>query len=134
MNSRNADLAKIHLGAAHLGMSDDTYRAMLHSVAGVGSAAKLSPTGRAKVIDHLVRLGFKIKRKGRTTPAFGRDAQIKKIRAMLAAENRPDAYADGIARRMFKVDRFEWLAPDKLRKLIAALSYDQKRRNQRSEP
>jgi phage gp16-like protein len=42
---------------------------------------------------------------------------------------KPDGYADGMAKRMFDVDRFEWLKPDQLHKLIQSLEVDRQRRS-----
>lgn len=136
MSYRNAELAKIHIAKKQLGMDDDTYRAMLKEIGGHTSSAKLSSLGRAKVLEHLKKIGFKPtakKGKKRTTPAARKKAQISKVRAILAESSRDDAYADGMSKKMFQVDRFEWCNGDQLQKLIAALVYDQKRRKARGE-
>lgn len=127
-DKRRRQLAQIHIAAKQLGLDDDTYRAMLREVAGVTSAADLSDTGRRKVLTHLQRLGWAPRRKGRSTPAPDKAALVAKIRAQLAAAARPDAYADGMAKRMFGIDRFEWCTPEQLRKIVAALAYDAQRR------
>lgn len=123
---RKRELAMIHMAKTQLGLDDDTYRDMLWTVARVRSAADLDWAGRKKVIDHLKAKGFKGKR--RPQPAENKAVLVSKIRALLIAlGNKPDAYADGIARHMFKVERFEWCAPEQLRKIVAALQYQQKR-------
>lgn len=58
-DSRQADLAKIHIAKKELGMDEAAYRAMLRNVAGVDSAARLDESGRDRIIDHLKRLGFR---------------------------------------------------------------------------
>ena len=58
-NTRQRDLAKIHIAKKQLGLDDDTYRAMLERVAGVGSAADLDAAGRRKVLTHLRKAGFR---------------------------------------------------------------------------
>jgi len=50
-----------------------------------------------------------------------------KIEAFLAEAKRSWAYADGMALRMFKVERVEWLDPGQLQKMVAALTYDARR-------
>lgn len=61
--SRNADLAKIHIGAVQLGMidgpDDSAYRDMLWAVARTRSAAELDAHGRARVLQHLRRCGWR---------------------------------------------------------------------------
>lgn len=125
--SRNAELAKIHLAKKQLGLDDETYRAMLWTLARVRSAKDLDEAGRRTVLDHLRARGFKSKPKGRTTPADDREALIKKIRRQMEVANVTSAYVDGMSKRMFKSDRFEWCNPDQLRRLVAALNYHIKR-------
>lgn len=134
-------LQLIHIAKSQLGMDDETYRAMLSTVAGVKSAKDLDGAGRDKVLQHLKRCGFKPKAKpdsaGRNKHVKDRPNnysgdvrgnQIKKIEALLADAGRPWSYAAGLAKKMFKVDALEFCDPDHLQKLIAALVYDQKRR------
>lgn len=124
-------LAQIHIAKKELGMDDATYRAMLHSVAGVTSAKDLSVAAATKVIANCKRLGWKPKaatKAGRKpTPAQHKARLMAKIEAMLATAGRPWAYADAMAARMFGVDKTDWLAPEQLVKVVAALTYDAKR-------
>jgi phage gp16-like protein len=85
------------------------------------------------VLDHLRSRGFKDISRGRPHNA-SRSPQIRKIEAMLAAAGRTWAYADAIAQRMFHVDRVTFCSAEQQGKLIAALSYDQKRREPAQEP
>jgi phage gp16-like protein len=126
-DTRRRELAAIHIGAQQIGMDDDSYRDMLWAVARVRSAKDLDEAGRRRVLDHLRACGARFKAKGRTRPAEGKAALVGKIRAMLSAANRPDAYGDGMAKRMFHVERYEWLTEDQLRRVVAALNYDAKR-------
>ncbi len=52
---------------------------------------------------------------------------IGKIGAILADTKRPWSYADGIAKQMFKIQFVEWCSQVQLRKVVAALSIDQRR-------
>ncbi len=45
-----------------------------------------------------------------------------KIEALLVDNNLPWAYADGIAKQMFKVEKVDWLERGQLRKVVAALA------------
>lgn len=130
---RKRELAMIHVAKSQLGLDDDTYRAMLWTVARVKSAADLDWAGRKKVLDHLKAGGFKIK--SRPAPAANKAGLVSAVRAsLIACGNKPDAYADGMARHMFKVERFEWCDPAQLRKIIAALGYQQKRAEAARKP
>lgn len=129
---RNNALAQIHIAKAQLGLDDETYRAMLWGVARVTTAADLDHAGRAKVLAHLKASGFKDRRAGKPRPAPDRAAQMSKIEALLADAGREWAYAHGMAKRMFAIERLEFCTPDHLQRLIAALVYDQKRRAERA--
>ena len=52
---------------------------------------------------------------------------MKKVEALLAEANRAWAYADGMAKHMFKVDRVDFLDDSQLHKLLQALIIDAKR-------
>lgn len=131
MKRRNLDLSKIHIAKKDLGMDDDTYRAVLSRVAGVRSAKDLNPRQSAAILAEFARLGWKpaAKMAGRKPPdpAPDRAKLIGKIEAFLSEAKRSWAYVDGMALRMFKVERVEWLDPGQLHKLVAALTYDAKR-------
>lgn len=127
-DARGKELGMIHVAKKQLRLDDEAYRAMLWSVARVRSAADLDAAGREAVIAHLKARGFRPTTKRRARPPADRAPLVAKIRALLIAADRADAYADGIARHMFRVERFEWCDPDQLRRIVAALNYDAKRR------
>lgn len=129
-NARGRELGMIHVAKKQLRLDDDAYRAMLWSVARVNSAADLDAAGRERVIEHLKARGFKVTRGGkrRPKPPADRADLVAKIRAQLIEAGRPDTYADGMARRMFGVEQFQWCEPDQLRRIVAALVYDANRR------
>jgi len=142
-DTRRRDLAKIHIAKKQLGMDDETYRDMLLDVAGVKSAADLDDRGRSAVIKHLRKCGFTSTSKEphgyrsthKSAKASGMHKQssperaplLSKIGAILADLDLSWPYADGIAKKMFGVDKARWLKPDQLHKVTAALIYHQKR-------
>lgn len=134
------EITLIHVAKQKLGMDDDTYRDMLWTVARVKSSTELDFAGRKKVLDHMKASGFKvISPRAGTTPrprsSADKAPMVAKVRALLIAlDNKPDAYADGMSRHMFKVDRFEWCTPQQLGKIIAALSYQQQRSVMENKP
>ena len=133
-NPRNIELGKIHMAAKQLGMNDDAYRDMLWIIARVRSTKDLDEQGRKIVINHLKKCGAVFtSNKKRPKPAASRLALISKVRAFMAEAHRPDAYADGMAKRMFGVDCYEWLDTSQLHKMVAALTYDAKRHNRRTQ-
>ncbi len=74
MSFRDTDLAKIHIAKKDLGIDDDTYRLIITTIGGAksGSAKELTPTGRAKVLQHFVSKGWKPKRATRAGQAPGK--------------------------------------------------------------
>lgn len=136
--SRRTLLAKVHIAAKDLGLDDDTYRDMLEGLTGQRSAGKLSDKQLVLVIADLRKnKGWdgedtrpaRKKPKPRATP--GTAPLLDKIGAQLADSGRPWAYAEGMAKHMYKVERLEWAKPEQLRGIVAALTKDAQRRAKR---
>ena len=137
---RNAQLGAIHKGAKTLGLDDDTYRALLRRVtaevtgAVADSAADLAPWEREAVLDEYRRLGWKDSRpKGKwerkPKVAESKEVLTGKIEALLTTKRQIEGtpylswkYADGIARRVAKVDALQFCDEANLRKVVAALA------------
>ena len=142
---RREELAKIHIARKDLGLDDEIYRDMLWSVAKVHSSGDADSTGRRAILEHLKKCGFAAQKKAGKNPVGiypgkprnmetgDRKALLEKIEALLAEANRPWSYVDGMAKRMFKTEKVEWLPPDKLHKIVAALVYDAKRHGRKTE-
>ena len=137
IDQRKAELGKIHIAKQQLGMDDETYRDMLFAVARVRSAADLDHAGRRAVLDHLKAIGFKAEMRknypGRphNIESKERGPLLTKIEAYLTEAHLSWEYAQGIARKMFHVDQLEFCTPDQLRKIVAALEYNARRKKKR---
>lgn len=139
VDQRKADLAAIHIMAEQLGMitkhDDSAYRDMLWTLERKRSAADLDAGGRKRVRAHLNSLlGDRGPRRHypgapHNIDSAERGPLLGKIEAYLAEAGRPWSYADGMARKMFHVDRLALCGPEQLRKIIAALDYDARRHN-----
>ena len=143
-------LAKIHVAKKQLGLTEDEYRALLDGHFGAASAADLGLTDLKRLVLVMADYGFKPSkghaRRGatrkKTIPAtleqddLGREPLMKKIEAQLAEKGRaegtdvPWGYAVAILKRQSGgVTRcFEHATPEQLRGVIAALTYDAKRK------
>ncbi len=132
MSVRNGLLAKIHIAKKDLGMDQATYRSTLQAVLGVDSAKEATDKQLAVLITHLRKSGWNDappKRENIPPQARGDcTALMSKIEAQLADAARPWSYAVALAKRLCKIDRLEWCDAEDLRKIIAALYYDAKRR------
>lgn len=134
---RNRDLARIHILKADLRLDDESYRDMLFAVARVRSAADLDAGGRAAVLDHLQALAGKAQRR-RDYPdrphnieSEDRGPLLRKIEALLTDAGRPWRYVRGMAYRMFHGRQLEFCSAEELRKIVAALVIDARRRGGR---
>ncbi len=147
---RKALLAKIHVAKKQLGLTEDEYRTLLDGHFGAASAADLGLTDLKRLVLVMADYGFKPSkghaRRGatrkKTIPAtleqddLGREPLMKKIEAQLAEKGRaegtdvPWGYAVAILKRQSGgVTRcFEHATPEQLRGVIAALTYDAKRK------
>lgn len=125
---RNNDLAKIHIARKQLGLDEETYRAMLWTLARVHSSADLDDAGRKKVIEHMKSRGFNAHAK----PAVAniKKPLIAKIGALLTDMKLSWNYADGIAKQMFKRERLQWCNAAELRGVITALVKQQAKRSE----
>jgi phage gp16-like protein len=128
-----AILAKVHVGKKQLALDDDTYRAMLRSVAGVDSAKDLTRASADRLLAHMERCGFKPTHAKHRRPrvATTRSAQLSKIEALLVNAGRSWDYIGGMVKRICKVDAVEFCDGEMLGKLIAALQIDAKRQEKR---
>lgn len=134
MNRRNQQLSKIHIAKKDLALDDDTYRALLTRVTGMSSAKVLNPLQVAAVLREFERLGWKPKQgRAKPKPAADRAKLVGKIEAQLADAGRPWEYGDGLAKRLYKVERLEWLDAVQLRGVVTALAKDAKRHGRRHE-
>lgn len=129
---RNRELGRIHILKKDLRLDDEQYCAVLWAIARVDSARDLDEHGRRAVISHLEAHAKRanVHRPVRQRATGDKAPMVAKVRALLInapGGARDDAYADAIAERMFGVERFTWLEPQQLHKLIAALMIDLRR-------
>lgn len=126
---RRDDLSKIHIAKKQLGLDDDTYRAMLWSIARVRSAKDLDFTGRQRVLHHLRKRGFKGKPAAASAPAPApMDPQIAKIRALWlelrdvgGIDDASERALQAFVRRQTGVDALAWLSTSQASAVIESL-------------
>jgi phage gp16-like protein len=125
---RKRELAMIHIAKTQLGLDEDTYRAMLRSVAGVESSPDLSAAGRHDVLEHLKRLGFQPLRKRSARADDWRAPRVAKIAALWRALAEAGVVRDRSERAMLKwcagvthKARLEWATGSDLNTCIEAL-------------
>ncbi len=131
----NKEKAVLHIAKGQLGMSEETYRDMLASV-GCRSSVELDFSKYAQIMARLRTAGFKhvhnsAKRSGmHREPSSDKKLMLSKMEAILSDLQLSWAYADGIAKQMFGVNRVRWCSFDQARKVLQALIYHQRRKLQ----
>ena len=120
---RNARLAALHIRAREVGLieGDDktAWRTWLaERFDGVTSAADLSEQQLGSALSQL---------KGGAAPQESGNALLGKLRVQLDVLGKTEAYAIGIASKMFGKDTLKFCTDPELRKIVAALAYSQKR-------
>lgn len=74
-DQRRRELGHIHQGRTALGWTEDDYRFHLVEITGMSSSADLDAAGRAKVLAHMTKLGFRPK--SSNFKPFGQPEKIK---------------------------------------------------------
>ncbi|MFV2030617.1 gp16 family protein [Neisseria sp. S1] len=128
-DKRKRLIAKIKIAQQQLGLDDAVYRTMLVRVTGKNSCTKLSAAELQRVAAEMDRLGFRHKGGIRPNRRRSADPMMRKIGALLADMHLHWAYAHALAKRMYSVDRVEWLDDEHMRGVIAALVKKQQKEN-----
>lgn len=129
---RSRELAQIHIAKKDLGLDDETYRAMLWTVARVESAADLDFHARKRVLQHMKARGWKNKpaSKAKTSRPLASDPQSRLIRHLwlklheLGAVSDPSeqALASYVKNHtMPSVDALQWMSSAQASQVIEEL-------------
>lgn len=125
-------IAKIHIGKSQLGLDDEIYRQLLVNTTGKISCAEMTEAELNAVLFAMTKKGFKVRSKfwgNRAAPREDKKIYLAKITALLAKHGLTKEYADGIAKRSFKVDFVHWLQPWQLKKVVQMLAvYDRNKK------
>ena len=126
---RKKYIVLIHVGKNALGFSDDEFDEIKTARIGVKSCKDMSLDQLRSLHRLMKAFGWEptphksAKASGMNQPApVVKAMQLEKISALLADGDLPWSYADGIAHRMFRVERVRWCTPEELQSVIAALA------------
>jgi len=129
-SNRNRELAQIHIAKKDLGLDDETYRAMLWTVARVNSSADLDFHARKRVLQHLKARGWTNKpaRKANASRPLASDPQSRLIRHLwlelhaAGAVNDPSEQAlASYVRKRTQVEALQWLKSTQASQVIEEL-------------
>jgi len=135
---RKSLTARIHIAKSQLGMDEESYRALLGRF-GASSCSALPVPALVQVLGEMERLGFKpLPKKSQGKPhnagSASMPAMMSKVEALLADMGLPWAYADGICKQMYGIERCAWVRePKQLQALIAAL-YNKQQKQKPTKP
>ena len=126
---RNAELAQIHIARAQLGIDEDTYRAVLWTVARVKSAKDLDWTGRKALLEHFRAKGWKPappkSAKAAKPASAGQEGMVRALWSELHAAGKvndpSDAALGSWLTRNKWPERVEWLNGRQIVQAIEAL-------------
>lgn len=129
-DGRARDIQLIHVAKSKLGMDDETYRAMLWSIARVQSSTDLDFAGRQRVLEHLRKCGGLKPSRGITaTDPVSRKIRSQWLRLRDLGELR-DASEGALAsyvERVTGVKALQWLNSDQAASVIESLKAWEKR-------
>ncbi len=129
--TRKSLIQKIHIAKNQLGFDDDTYRDFLTLHAKKDSCSKMTVPELFTVFNAFKNSGFKVKSKKHKKPFATPEKQqyMDKIEALLADTGKPWAYAEGIAKQMYRKQRLQWCSVEQLRGVMIALQKQQRKNN-----
>lgn len=125
----NKQKALIHIAKQQTGMSDEEYKDLLGGF-GVASSKDLTHGKFDAVMRHFKGMGFKQKPGKpykKLHPIGSKERLLYKIEKQMTEMNLSWKYVDGMAKKMFGVDRAMWCVPQQLHRIVAALTYHQQR-------
>lgn len=131
---RAREIRNIHIAKTFFKWNDKKYRDELERITGLRSSTDLDAKQRRAVIDEFYKMGWRPKNHrnpGKVPPS--KAALVAKIKALLTDAGRSWAYADSVANRVCKVSSVRFCDEHQLRKIVAALMIDQRRRQARAE-
>ncbi len=135
-SDRDHRIMLIKMGMQQLIWTDAQYRDTLQSLTNKRSATEMNDAEHGRVIEHMLACGAQLKwnKRQHAKIAGEKEPLVKKIRMLLIhLGNRTDGYADALAKRMYKVDRFEWCDVRGLIGIVTALSKELDRIRARPE-
>lgn len=123
-DTRKNMLAKIHIAKKELGLDDDIYRDWLEAVTGLRSCSKMTMAQLEKVLKDAKRMGWQDNHQGvGRMPLHSAEHRpmFNKLAVLLKQVGKKWAYVDGMAKKMFDVERVNMLNADQLHKVVSAL-------------
>jgi len=133
MKLTKKQITLIHVAKSKIGMTEEDYREMLHTRFGVNSSRELKQDQWDEIYSHFKNCGFvphhkSAKKSGmHKRPACDKASLTSKVEALLADMDLSWAYADELAKRICKVEKFSFVPRDDIYKIITALRKHQEK-------
>ncbi|ANF73465.1 hypothetical protein A6046_05160 [[Haemophilus] ducreyi] len=128
--TRQQMIQKIHIGKNELKMTQENYVRFLIDAVDKMSCSQMTDRELMTVLQAMKAKGFRVKSKqhgkkpnvGKFPENQVRQRYLDKIEAFLAEMKKPWAYAHGICKKSFGIDRLQWCTEDQLRKIVQMLA------------
>lgn len=121
---RKKMLAKIHIAKSQLDLDDDVYRDLLVNTTGLRSCSKMSIPQLENVLTALKSKGFQDNHGGvgrMPLHLVEHRPMFNKLAVLLKNTGKTWEYADGMAKKMFEVEKLNLLNTEQLHKLVSAM-------------
>ena len=123
--TRKQMIQKVHIGKSMLKMTDEQYKRFLLDTVDKHSCTVMTDAELMQVLRAMTAKGVVFAPKSapkRPAPKADKAQYLAKITALLTEYGLPQSYADGIAKRAFKVNFVHWLNVWQLHKVIRMLA------------
>ena len=120
-NRRSSLIRKIHIGKAQIGLSEDSYRALLFGTTGKESCKDMSLFELDETLGALKKLGFRVR--GKSSPLPPVNPQVDYIKRMWKAVARvkTDTALNSFITRLTGISAYNFLDKYSAQKVILAL-------------
>ncbi len=125
---RAATIKLIHVAKTKLRIPDASYRLMLSTKWGVMSSTALKDAELIELMQEFRRLGFVDNRFQRRGAARQKMTQAQYLALLLEQGGHNPSYADAIALRIAKVEKYVWCSPQQKAAVVGAIKKENERR------
>ena len=125
---RAATIKLIHIAKSKLRIPDASYRLMLSNKWGVMSSTALKDNELEQLMQEMRRMGFVDNRFQRRGAARQKMTQAQYLAHLLEQGGHSAGYADAIALRIAKVEKYIWCSPQQKAAVVGAIKKENERR------
>jgi Protein of unknown function (DUF1018) len=126
---RAAKIKLVHVAKSKLKLSDAAYRLILSTKFGVMSSKGLNDAELEALMQELRKMGFVDNRFQRRSTTKRKMNQAEYLALLLEQGGHSASYADAIALRMYKVNRYVWCSAQQKAAIVGVIKRENERRD-----